>query len=171
MLQPLESGVRMENICMRRPENIEDIDVETVGYHRKCYQNVTHHLDRLKPKESTNLTTSRSPRKELPSNVDLFPDECIFCNRLEKLSKTKTDKCIQFPVFKSKEDGLKEPSWKKIEQRTLKLGLFSLHRKIQEDLFAKEAKFHQSCLTAFNLQYTNLMRNRTRESFRISIQQ
>ena len=84
MLQPLESGVRMENICMRILESIEDIDIETVGYHRKCYQNFTNHLDRLKPIESSNPTASRSPRKERPSNIDLFPDKCIFCNRLAK---------------------------------------------------------------------------------------
>ena len=47
MLQPLESGVCMENICVRILESIEEIDVETVGYHRKCYQNFTNNLDRL----------------------------------------------------------------------------------------------------------------------------
>ena len=50
MLQSLKSGVHMENICMRIPESIESIDVETVDYYRKCYQNFTNHLDSLNRK-------------------------------------------------------------------------------------------------------------------------
>jgi len=67
---------------------------------------------------------------------------------------------VKFPVFKDKDGALKEPTWKQIEPRALELGNSRLHRKVQgEDLFAREAQFHQSCRKSFNLEYANYLRD------------
>ncbi|KAK5870594.1 hypothetical protein PBY51_003528 [Eleginops maclovinus] len=68
----------------------------------------------------------------------------------------KTQRCIKFPVYKSKDGTLKEPTWKRIEPQALEPGLHHLHRMVQdEDLFAREANYHQSCRKSFDLNYAN----------------
>jgi hypothetical protein len=92
--------------------------------------------------------------------MQLFPPECIFCQRLEVKASGNTERCIKFPVFKDNDGVLKEPTWKQIEPRALELGNIRLHRIVQgEDLFAREAHFHQSCRKSFNLKYVNHLRD------------
>ena len=63
-------------------------------------------------------------------------------------------------MFKDKDGALKEPTGKQIEPRALELGNSHLHRKVQgEDLFAREAQFHPSCRSLFNLKYLNHLRD------------
>ena len=89
--------------------------------------------------------------------------KCIFCEKLELKSCGKTEQCIKFPVFKDKDGALKEPTGKQIEPRALELGNSHLHRKVQgEDLFAREAQFHPSCRSLFNLRYLNHLRDTAR---------
>ena len=93
--------------------------------------------------------------------MQLFPPECVFCGKFELKVSGKTERCVKFPVFKDKDGTLKEPTWKQIEPRALELGLHRLHRMVQdEDLFAREANFHQSYRKLFNLKYINHLRDK-----------
>ena len=154
----IDSPFRMEDVCNRIPESLEGANLETTGYHRVCYQKFTKNQGRLQ--ERPNVTsqqalTSRSPRKpRTSSDKQLFPPECIFCGKLEVKVWGKTERCIKFPVYKAKEGALKEPTWKQITPQACELGLHPLHRMVQgEDLFAREANYHQSCRKSFNLKF------------------
>ena len=169
--QPLGSPHRMEDVCMQIPESTNEANSGIIGYHRHCYQKFTNHLDRLKFSDAGQPSTSRSPRKRIASSKELFPDKCIFCDKKVKKFKQKHETCVKFAVYKTSTGGIKEPSWKKIEQQALELGLFRLHRKVQgEDLFAKEAKFHRLCRKAFTLQHATLLTKRSRENTSVSMQ-
>jgi len=163
LLEPYDSPHRMEDVCISIPESLAGADLEAIGYHRGCYQNFTKNLDRLKGRIETitEASTSRSPRKPRSSSaIKLFPPECIFCEKLELKVSGKTERCIKFPVFKSKDGALKEPTWKQIEPYALELGNNRLYRMVQgEDLFATEAQFHHSCRKLFNLKYANHLRD------------
>lgn len=160
LLEPLDSPNRMEEVCSQIPESLAGADLQVIGYHRGCYQNFTKNQDRLKSSSTSQelkASKSRSPRRQSSSSaIQLFPPECIFCQRLEVKVSGKTERCTKFAVFKDKEGALREPTWKQIEPRALELGHSSLYRMVQgEDLFAREAQFHQSCRKAFNLKYFN----------------
>lgn len=159
--EPPDSANRMEDVCNRIPESLDGANLETTGYHRACYQRFTMNLARLQRRPtvtSQEASTSRSPRKSHSSAATrLFPPECIFCGKLEvKVLGKKTERCIKFAVYKNKDGSLKEPTWKQIEPQALELGLHHLHRMVQcEDLFARDANYHQSCRKSFNLKYAN----------------
>ena len=68
---------------------------------------------------------SRSPRRPKLSPTNVFPLECIFCEHLELKLNRKTDRCVQFAVFR---DVNKEPTWKNIGDRAQYLGEYSLYR-------------------------------------------
>ena len=107
--QPHESVYRMEDICMQIPDRIDKTNVDFIGYHRQCYQNFTNHLDRLTSSDVDQPSTSRSPRKRKSTCYELFSDECIFCDRIQKRNKNKTERCTSFAVFKSTTGTVKEP--------------------------------------------------------------
>lgn len=158
--EPLDSVCRMEEVCDLIPESLAEVNLAVTGYHLACYKHFTRNQERLKKKPTVTppkSSTSRSPRKRLTSSTpQLFPPECIFCRKLEVKVLGKTQRCIKFPVYKSKEGIMKEPTWKKIESQALELGLHRLHRMVQgEDLFAREANYHQSCRKSFDLNYAN----------------
>ena len=68
-------------------------------------------------------------------------------------------------MFKTEDGALKEPTSKQIEPRALELGNSCLHRKVQgEDLFVREAQFHQPFRKSFNLKYINYLRATARVS-------
>jgi len=162
LAEPLDSPYRMKDVCNHIPERLDGVDLETVGYHRGCYQNFTKNQKRLRcSADSYDASTSRSPRKSASSSaVQMFPPDCIFCGKLEVKVSGKTERCIKFPVFKDKGGGLKDPTWKQIEPRAFELGLHQLHRMVQgADLFAREAKCHRTCHISFNLKYTNHLRD------------
>ena len=46
LLMPYDSHYRMEDVCNRIPESLADADLDSIGYHRSCYQNFTLNLDR-----------------------------------------------------------------------------------------------------------------------------
>ena len=130
------------------------------GYHQGCFQHFTKNLNRL-PKspelQPTDVASaSHSPRRSSTSSGSkpLFPPECIFYGKLEKKVSRRTKRCTKFTVFKAKDGSFKDPAWKQIEPRALELKWYSLHRMVLgEDLFAREANFHPSCRTSFNLEY------------------
>lgn len=164
LAQPTDSPYRMEEACRNIPENLDEVDLSETGYHRICYQTFTKNVDRLKPmtlKETPDETSSRSPRK-LPSASNLFPPECIFCEKLETKVSRKTETCTTFSVFKDKDGTMREPSWKQVEVKALALGDNRLFRMVQgEDLFAREAHFHPSCRNKFNLKYLKLIESKS----------
>lgn len=154
----------------RFPEIVDGAVWKAIGYHRGCYQNFTKNLDRLKSIVTSNdgAITSRSPRK--PTSSQLFPPECIFCEKLELKLSRKTERCITFSIF-DEEGATKEPTWKQIECRALELKNYHLHRIVYgEDLFAREARFHPSCRKSFNLQYINHLRETSKATNRTKIE-
>ncbi|CAH1773854.1 unnamed protein product [Owenia fusiformis] len=162
--EPNDSPFRMEEVCNLIPESLADADLETLGYHRGCYQLFTKNRDRLKCNTSVasnEASTSRphSPRRRSSDQMHPFPQECIFCQKLEIKISGKTEKCTKFPLFKNKDGSFREPSWKKIEHQALELGYNHLHRLVQgEDLFAREAQSHESCRNRFSLKYNTYKR-------------
>ena len=160
--EPDNSPHCMKKICDQIPEVLTGLNLETTGYHRKCYQRFTKNLDRFDIVSDTNTQqikkqVSRSPRRPQLSRTNVFPLECIFCENLELKLNRKTERCVQFTVFR---DVNKEPTWKNIQDRAQYLGEYSLYRRIKnEDLFAKGAQFHSSCRRLFNLRYYNAIRS------------
>ena len=168
--EPQDSPNRMEDACNQMPASLDGVNLKFIGYHRGCYQKFTKNLDRLKSDAASNsndnVLTSRSRRK--PSS-QLFPPECIFCQKLELKLSGRTERCITFPIFKNEDGALKDPTWKQIECRALELRNYPLHRMVHgEDLFAREARFHPSCRKSFNLKYINHMRDTSKATNRAS---
>ena len=162
MLQPEDSPCRMANVCKQIPDTLGSLDVEITGYHKECYRKFINHQERLK-ECSHESSRTRDPRTA--SACPLFPAKCIICDKAEMKVKgsRKTERCMKFSVFKEKETGaLQDPGWKSIAPRALELGLDALYRRVlNEDLFAREAQFHRSCLQRFHLQYKNYVRSKT----------
>ena len=161
LAEPLDSPYCLTDICINIPNSLANADLEAIGYHHGCYQYFTKNQNRLisNPSSTAVVPLSREPRKS-SSGTHLFPEECIFCDRLEKKVSRKTERCIKFAVFKDTDGTLLKPTWQEIEPRALALGLNSLHCKVHgEDLFAKGASYHQSCRRAFNLKYINHQRD------------
>jgi len=65
LAQPPDSPHRMENVCNLIPETLEGVDLESIGYHRQCYQLFTKNQDRLKQLNSPESTSSSSSKKTL----------------------------------------------------------------------------------------------------------
>lgn len=68
-------------------------------------------------------------------------------------------------MFHENAGNLKEPLWKQIESKALDLGKMRLYRLVQgADLFAREAKFHQSCLSSFKLEHLAHVRAKSKDA-------
>ena len=99
---------------------------------------------------------SRSPRRPQLTPTNAFSLECIFCENLELKLNRKTERCVQFTVFR---DVNKEPTWKNIEDCAQYLVEYSLYGRIRnEDLFAKGPQLLCTCRRLFNLRYYNAIR-------------
>ena len=119
LAEPIESPFRMKDVCDMLPASLDDLDLERTGYHRRCYQGFTMHLDRLKNKSSDSSgapsTSQRhhSPRKQKSADdkVKFPPGECLFCEKNEIKVDGKTQRPTRsFAAWK------KETSeWKKNE--------------------------------------------------------
>lgn len=158
LYQPYDSPYRMQAVCDQIPTALPD-DLDTVGYHRQCYQRFTSNLHLLSSSQSEPepSTSHHSPRKSFSggSTGPIFPPECIFCNKLEvKTRGRKTERAEVFSSYKNMEN-----AWEQIESRSEKLGLLRLHRQVKnKDLFACEAKRHFSCLQSFRTTFANYER-------------
>ena len=120
----------MKNVCDMLPETLDGLDLDTTGYHRRCYQEFTTHLDRLQI-ASANASTSEkhhSPHKKISvgaSPVTFPTDECTFCEKNDIKVNGKTQRPTRsFVAWKRKESG-----WKKIESMAETLGNSSLYHK------------------------------------------
>ena len=88
----------------------------------------------------------------------MFHAECIFCDKIQRKVKGRTENCQTFAVFK-KNKKVKEESWREIEPRAIKMNINRLVRKVRgEDLFAKRAMYHKSCLKEYGLKYINYLK-------------
>lgn len=165
LAQVHDSPNRMQSVCDQIPATLPD-DLDSVGYHRSCYQRFTGNLDRLKdnePEESVLLQQRpRSVRRSSTTGATgpLFPPECIFCEKVEiKVGKDrKTERAECFPSWKNMEN-----AWEQIESRAEKMGLVRLYSLVKGiDLFAAEAKHHPSCLRSFRTAFANYERSVSR---------
>ena len=107
----------MKKIFDKIPEVLTGLNLETTGYHRKCYQKFTENLDRFDIVSDTNVQQmkdqiSRSPRRPQLSPTNAYPLECIFCKNVELKLNRKTERCVQFTVFR---DVNKEPFGKTLK--------------------------------------------------------
>ena len=155
MAEPIDSVHRMTSVCESIPESLDGLDLSVYGYHRKCYQYFTKGFDRLSVSQDQAECSSalHSPRKKEQHQV-LFPPECIYCDNLEVKVHGRTERPVKFAHWKNK-----EPFWKKIESMASTLNKTRLVRKVSGvDLFARDAKRHESCQTAFVTEYKNHMR-------------
>lgn len=157
-----ESPYRMQSVCEQIPTTLPE-ELDSVGYHRQCYQRFTANLDRLKKEEKevtqqpSQQTRPLSSRRSSSVTGPLFPPECIFCQKIEiKAGKDrKTERAEGFTSWKNKEN-----AWEQIESRAEKMGLDRLHRLVRGvDLFAVEAKHHPSCLRSFRTSFANYERS------------
>jgi hypothetical protein len=152
-----DSPYRMQSVCDQIPTTLPD-DLESVGYHRQCYQRFTANLHLLgENKEAEASQWHHSPRKLYSASSDgpIFPPECIFCDKVEiKDGGRKTERAVVFSSWKKKEN-----AWEQIESRAEKMGLVRLHRLVKDkDLFAVEAKHHTSCFKSFHTAFANYER-------------
>ena len=163
MSQLFGSAARMKKICEQIPDNLGGKSLDEVGYHQQCYKNFTRNVERLHPSDEAPATSSGksilSPRNSLPlrsKSRQLFPPECLFCDKLQKRRNNKRENCQNFPVFKSDQRRLKEASWKLIESRAAEMDFTRSVRKIGgKDLFAGEANYHKMCFNDFNMKYAS----------------
>ena len=87
--EPNDSSHRMKHICTLIPETLEGVDLESVGYHRYCYQQFIKNQNRLKQLNIHIPSTSKvhhSPRKAAHSTESRtsFPPECIYCEKIDE---------------------------------------------------------------------------------------
>ena len=97
LAQPLDSPLRMDDVCEQIPISLECMDIDKIGYHRKCYQMFTKNLDRLQGLQAGPSTSGKhhSPRK-CRSSEPCFPEECIFCAQAEIKVAGKTERLKKF---------------------------------------------------------------------------
>ena len=153
---------KLETIFKTIPKTVDGLELDSIGYHSECYKSFTKNAERFKvqlSKFSSTVKAARSPRKSAPlGSLNLFPAECIFCDKIQRKVKGRTENCQTFPVFK-KNKKVKEESWREIEPRAIKMNLNRLVRKVKgEDLFAKRAMYHKSSFKEFGLKYINYLK-------------
>ena len=137
LAQPIGFSYRMANTCALIPDILED----NHGYHRICNQRFFSNLNRLKHEFSqTDAAPTSRPTRVLGDHV-LFKPNCIFCNS-EKRKKVKIKGSWTTEGMSMFEMG----GWKTVLQVVEHRNDERLLRRIRgHDLFACEAKFHQSC--------------------------
>lgn len=126
LAQPLELPFRMESACSSLPDDINEQDLENLGYHRLCYQLFTGNLQRLKLDHgaSESLKKHHPPRRSsATSSSPIFPPEC---------------------------------AWNIIEEWADEMKDYNLCHKIKGiDLFAAEVQFHPSCRRRYSMAFRN----------------
>lgn len=137
LAQQQNSVYRLEKTCHLIPDVLQDHH----GYHNNCYKRFCANLDRLKEKNSVVEPSSSARNPRTPGETVIFKPDCIFCSS-ERKKKVKVQGCWStegMSVFNKE-------GWKKILQLAEEKNYEKLLRRIRGyDLFASEAKFHQSC--------------------------
>ena len=170
--EPVTSPYRMNNICDKIPSTLEGLPLKTTGYHQNCYKNFTMNLGRLKNSKASGSSESSSSQIKVslrhhksPSNQSdgtrcsfLFPNHCIFCEKVEIKVRGRTERPVKFQSWKHK-----EPAWKLIAPRAQEMNKEALYRTVQgNDLYAMEARYHPSCRNTFSTEYQNYVRGKER---------
>lgn len=100
------------HVCEQIPLTLEDLSLDTTGYHQYCYKSFTGKIDLLQVSQrhvkSLSVQSEGAPRR----CSFLFPNQCIFCDKAKSEFKGKTEKLTKFQSWKHK-----EPAWKVIEPR------------------------------------------------------
>lgn len=135
----LTSGYRLDDICSQFPSQF---NCSLHGCHRWCYKNFTN-ISRLKNKLSEDVTSVKqrsSERQQLPKTGTLFPqNECIFCRKERKYPRgSATSEPLVKCVTVTAEHTIKEAAAAKFDFELL-------GRITNEDLRAKEARYHEYC--------------------------
>ena len=136
----------MQFVCQQIPETF----TSQHGYHRDCYQRFSSNLNRLtKPsgeKPSSVSSSVREPRRSSTEKDSVFfqPD-CIFCNK----SGRKSIKVRGSWTTESTTSFAFGGGGRILEVATDKNDTKLLRRITGFDLFACEARFHESCRTQY----------------------
>ena len=165
-LQQDNSNYRMEKVSEKILSHT--IGAAGAGYHRDCYANFTSNLSRLKqPDDLPNSASASAPRNSRRSGVGetiLFNPDCIFCNRIGKISIKKSGyKTTEDTTVFNKEGG---PSVFKHAEEIDDEKL--LTRISGFDLFSCEARYHPSCRKTYmckkNIIYSQAKRSKNEEN-------
>ena len=149
--EDVNSAYRMKVVCDLIPDSVDGLNLELIGWHRKCYQSFTINLDRLKFSINYCIpeVQRRSPRIPTPSRF-LFPqNQCLFCGRnrikVKKDGATKEELPDKnFVSWINKRSGLENVAAMAENMQHIAYG--SVWRNVNGvDLPAAEAHFHESC--------------------------
>ena len=144
--QPTDSPHRMQCVCQQIPETF----TSQHRYHRDCYQRFSSNLNRLtKPSGEKPSSVSSSVREPRRSSTEkdsvLFQPDCIFCNK----SGRKSIKVRGSWTTESTTSFAFGGGGRILEVATEKNDTKLLRRITGFDLFACEARFHESCRTQY----------------------
>ncbi len=107
------SPYRMMDICEQIPLTLDDLPLDTIGYHQNCYKSFTGKIDRLQVSKASTSGESSSLKKDSLRDVKslsiqsegaprrcsfLFPNQCIFCDKAKSKFKGKTEELTSFRV-------------------------------------------------------------------------
>lgn len=126
---------------------IPSLLTEYHGYHRDCYQRFTKNLDRLGTLEVETASSSGVSRRSSNKWNDgiIFNQDCIFCNKIEKIKVKREGSWTYEGLTKFKFGG-----GSSIQVTAAENNDFELLRRIQDiDLFSKEAMFHPNCRKSY----------------------
>ena len=142
LAQPAGSSHRMQLVCEQILMNFTDKD----GYHRDCYQRFTINFNRLKPATQTGPQTHTRSKRSRSSEGAIFDSDCIFCGNFGR-KKVRRKNSWTTEGLSSFEYG----GGGRILRLAEMLHDERLLRRIWGyDLFASEAKYHQSCCDKYN---------------------
>ena len=102
--QPIESPYRIKEVCDQFSETLDGADCKVTGYHRRCYQNFTGDLYRLKTVKDTSEQPSTSQQRSSQklihgaSNPKLG-SECIFCEEVELVVDGTMERLSKCPTW------------------------------------------------------------------------
>ena len=142
LAQPAGSSQRMQHVCEQIPLNFTEKD----GYHCDCYQRFTMNLNRLKPATQTGPQTQTRPKISRSSEGVIFDSDCILCGsfgrKRVRMKISWTTEGLSSFEYGGGGSILRLAEMSQDEQ---------LLRRIRGyDLFASEAKYHQSCRDKYN---------------------
>ena len=156
LAEPLDSPYRLEAECRQLPQSLDQVDLETTGYHRQCYARFTKNLNRLRqPSDEACASTStapskhHSPRKRTSDGEVLFPPECIFCEKVEIKTHGTTESPKEFPHWKHKDSG-----WSKIAPIAELMGNTTSYQKEitnEHNVFFRLVQYQEQSDLAFQL--------------------
>ena len=116
LCEAASSPYRMTNICEQIPLTLENLPLDTIGYHQNCYKSFTGKIDCLQVSKASTSGESSLKKYSLchlkslsiqsegaPRRCSfLFPNQCIFCDKAKSKFKGKTEELTKFQSWKHK---------------------------------------------------------------------